>query len=89
MTVHQKLGVILVNKVVLKLKSAKNPSNQSSVLPPKVQQQRPRSPERNPQPPKEQQQGSSLSSYLQQIHDSQYEQAQQSHFSQGKTRFSE
>ena len=69
--------------------SAKNPSNQSSVLPPKVQQQRPRSPERNPQPPKEQQQGSSLSSYLQQIHDSQYEQAQQSRFSQGKTRFIE
>ena len=69
--------------------SAKNSSNQSSVLPPKVQQQRPRSPERNPQPPKEQQQGSSLSSYLQQIHDSQYEQAQQSRFSQGKTRFIE
>ena len=57
------------------------------MLHPKVQQQRPRSPERNPQPPKEQQQGSSLSSYLQQIHDSQYEQAQQSRFSQGKTRF--
>ena len=70
--------------------SAKNSSNQSSVLPPKVQQQRPRSPERNPQPPKEQQQpGSSLSSYLQQIHDSQYEQAQQSRFSQGKTKFIE
>ena len=68
--------------------SAKNSSNQSSVLPPKVQQQRPRSPERNPQPPKEQQPGSSLSSYLQQIHDSQYEQAQQSRFSQGKTRYS-
>ena len=51
--------------------SSKNQQNVSQKV-----QQRPRS------PPKEER--SSLSSYLQQLHDSQHEQSQQSRFSQGK-----
>ena len=61
--------------------SGSSSNSQSANVQPKVQQRH--SEHRSKSPPKEQ--GSSLSSYLQQLHDNQHQQSQHSRFSQGKT----